>query len=91
MEGIILVEKIPECCEHCKRCTNQYEDDTTKWCSITGLGRPNDFKNQKPDWCPIKEIPKKKDYSNLSEQNLTRIWGNGWNACIDTLMELLVK
>ena len=40
-----------------------------------------------PDWCPLKSVPEKKNYEELSDGNPVKAWENGWNACIDKILE----
>lgn len=87
MEGLIIVKEVPKNCESCKRSDHPYHGSSAIHCNITGLIRPHNLRNEKPKWCPIKEMPKEKDYSDLSENNPIRVWGNGWNACIETIRE----
>lgn len=48
---------------------------------------------KKPDWCPLKEIPEKFDnleqYSYKEMLDADRVFGfeNGWNECVDVILE----
>lgn len=92
----ILVMDTPVCCMECPMCF--HADDI----SIGNLEyrrlyscrfAPSDAEDfylpdilsKKPDWCPLQDVPEKKDknpYHNEHESGYV----DGWNACIDKIM-----
>lgn len=78
MEKSILVMDTPESCGKCP-C---FLEVATDCCGVNG----KDIGGQgKPDWCPLQDAPEKKAqnaYQNEHESGYV----DGWNACIDKIM-----
>lgn len=78
----LLVMDMPESCGKCP--LRSLSDD----CEVVGRHvRDCSHLKNKPDWCPLKPMPEKKNYEALSDKNPCKAWGNGWNACIDEILE----
>lgn len=84
----LSVMEMPKNCDQCKiRAIN------LAWCNIARKstshypsGKPMD-ERIRPDWCPLKPMPEKKECDLLSVGSKIRIWREGWNACIDRVLE----
>lgn len=71
----------------CIDCPCHFADDVMIWCGKEKRELlSDDIQTFKPDWCPLKDIPKKKKYESLSDTNPTKAWGNGWNACLEEIL-----
>ena len=82
MDKSILVIDTPEGCRNCPLCGEDhiiYRD----YCRIT-----NDyiFTTEKPKWCPLRKVPERME----GNDSVYYQWGDyedGWNHCIDSLIE----
>lgn len=61
--------------------------ETCIYCPICRKNAIGEETEKIPDWCPLKTVPRKKNYKSLSDANPVRAWGNGWNECIDEILE----
>lgn len=80
-KGIILIDKVPECCMTCRYMVN--EDECNIYCSATGYGydyKVNEYIDgrEKPKWCPIKILPGKKEMQE-DYTYVDRAMVAGWN------------
>ena len=85
MKKSILVIKTPEKCMNCP-CLNNLSD----WLSCganTGklLNNDNVFVH-KPEWCSLKPLPEKST-TGKSDYYQWGDWEDGWNACIEEILE----
>jgi len=78
----ILVMEMPENCVECQLHLDVCGGSTVLCC---GCDLENMERNILPDWCPLVPMPERKDYKKLSDENPVKAWGNGWNACLDTI------
>ena len=89
MSKAILVMDMPA---NCKECRLRFEDDYSDWCpcDIERNGTTDVFdcvKNlTKPDWCPLKPVPEK-SLTGKSDYYQWGDWEDGYNACIDEILE----
>lgn len=89
----VLVMDIPESCVDCQFCY-EYHEGIEACCTVTREPSNDDmyriikedYCQDKPDWCPLKPMPEKKDWKPSSGITLA-MFGTGWNACIDEIME----
>ena len=85
MDKAILVIDMPNCCDECFA-LNEYGDYPV--CRITQEQRGYTFRirEQKMSKCPLKQMPKKMN----GNDSIYYQWGDyedGWNHCIDCLIE----
>lgn len=98
MKGIIVVDKVPQTCQHIR-------GNKESGCPFGGMVcqiRDTDVTEHvvhgtMPDWCPIKPIPDKlPEHEPVAYKDSDDNWVNrmkrlpehcGWNACIDVLLE----
>lgn len=73
MSKAVWIMDIPECC---------YD------CHITVCDADNMSSISRSGHCPLRKLPEKKNYEAISDGTL-KAWGNGWNACLDAIMEEL--
>lgn len=93
-DKVLLVIDTPESCLDCQFCY-EYDEGIEACCTISREPDNNDSYREikedycqcKPDWCLLKPVPRKKNYKSLSDGNPVKAWGNGWNACIDDILE----
>ena len=84
---VLLAMNEPDNCDICPFCDDcdytcgAFQILNEKYTYEVPTGR------NKPDWCPLKRMPQKKSYEELSDGNPVKAWGNGWNACIDEILE----
>ena len=83
MDKAILVINMPEECLGCP-CFDEHEE----WCNLnTRKYIPMKvYVNSKPNWCPLKPIPDKMS----GNDSIYYQWGDyedGWNHCIDSLID----
>lgn len=84
MSKSILIIDTPNSCSKCPIKSQLY--DIHYICCVNHRRIIIPGKEDKPDWCPLKEIQEKKIYDSLSEGNPVKAWGNGWNACLDEIL-----
>lgn len=95
MSEAVLVMDMPSSCSECN--FQQYGVCHAVRKSI--VGTPTDLK-RKPDWCPLRELPEKKDSMNLNsimekckdrdsimDSVLKQFIVDGYNSCINELLE----
>lgn len=98
MKGIIVVDKVPQTCQHIR-------GNKESGCPFGGMVcqiRDTDVTEHvvhgtMPDWCPIKPLPDKlpehepvayKDSDDNWVSRMKRLPEHcGWNACLDVLLE----
>ena len=77
----ILVMEMPKDCTHCPlfnasdECVMQSKEINYSYDSIDELEAG----------CPLVPMPEWKNYEKLPVGNPLKEWGNGWNACLDTI------
>lgn len=80
-EKAILIIDMPE---SCKNCMCYVLGAINNFCEVTRFAI---FDNTtKPDWCPLKPVPKKLE----GNDSIYYQWGDyedGWNHCIDSLID----
>lgn len=90
-KGIIVVDKIPQTCQHIRGNMEYGCIFGGMVCQIT----QNDvyhhvIDGSKPDWCPIKEIPTKleelKQPYSIGDYQI-KGFQRGWNACLEKIQE----
>lgn len=85
MSKSILVIDTPKCCIDCP--CHFVEDTGIVWC-----GKENkrlltdDIETFKADWCPLRDLPEKRK-TPLQYPYLHQIIADGFNACIDEILE----
>ena len=97
-KGIIVLDKIPQTCQHIR-------GNKESGCPFGGMVcqiRDTDVTEHvvhgtMPDWCPIKPLPEKlpehepvayKDNDNNLVNRMKRLPEHcGWNACLDVILE----
>lgn len=57
------------------------------YCPISGKNAIGKEAEIIPDWCPLKPVPEKKICEYFSIGRQIRTWREGWNACIDRVLE----
>ena len=98
MKGIIVVDKVPQTCQHIR-------GNKESGCPFGGMVcqiRDTDVTEHvvhgtMPDWCPIKPLPDKlpehepvayKDNDDNWTSRMKRLPEHcGWNACLDVILE----
>ena len=98
MKGIIVVDKVPQTCQHIR-------GNKESGCPFGGMVcqiRDTDVTEHvvhgtMPDWCPIKPLPDKlPEHEPVAYKDSDDNWVNrmkrlpehcGWNACLDVLLE----
>ena len=97
-KGIVVID-MPKTCFECpfwhdgeKVWTGRYEYRQLHNCSLT----PNkhigecledhvkDIMIGKPEWCPIRPVPERADHKDHCDNGR---YDNGWNDCLDKIME----
>lgn len=100
MKALITIEK-PKCCFGCpcgtvdkdkRRLRNKESGLCYVKCNITNKETIvfTTTENDIPEWCPLKapkKIPKRKTEIIDNKTKMLRAWENGWNACIDEILE----
>ena len=94
-KGIIVFDRIPECCatpDGMVKCPFAWNTQFCSRFSPKGLDMTNGeweeiyMQGIKPDWCPIKPIPQLKPPDKLTPspmvQNYYTTYDQGWNDCI---------
>ena len=83
MSKSVLVIDTPGSCMGCNFFI--FDGDTNMdSCMARETARSVDLeKYDKPEWCPLKPVPKKK----LVVLDALDSFGNGWNDCIDKILE----
>lgn len=90
----LFVMDMPECCVDCIFCF-EIDEGTEACCTITSEQDnedkyreiKEDYCQCKPDWCPLKPVPEKKICEYFSIGRQIRTWREGWNACVDKILE----
>lgn len=90
----LFVMDMPESCVDCIFCF-EIDEGTEACCTIVSeqddedkyMEIEEDYCQCRSDWCPLKPVPRKKECDLLSPGNKIRIWREGWNACIDRILE----
>lgn len=89
MKGIIVLDKIPQTCQHIR---GNEEDG----CPFGGMScqicdtdvMKHTIHGTKPDWCPIKEIPERleelKQPHSINDYQ-RKGFSKGFNACLDKI------
>lgn len=98
MKGIIVVDKVPQTCQHIR-------GNKESGCPFGGMVcqiRDTDVTEHvvhgtMPDWCPIKPLPEKlPEHEPVAYKDSDDNWVNrmkrlpehcGWNACLDVILE----
>ena len=98
MKGIIVVDKVPQTCQHIR-------GNKESGCPFGGMVcqiRDTDVAEHvvhgtMPDWCPIKPLPDKlPEHEPVAYKDNDDNWVNrmkrlpehcGWNACLDVILE----
>ena len=57
------------------------------YCPISGKNAIGKEAEIIPDWCPLKPVPEKEICEYFSIGRQIRTWREGWNACIDKILE----
>lgn len=74
-KGIIVVDKIPQTCQHIR---GNKENGCPFGGTVCQITRNDVFYHSrfgsKPDWCPIRPMPEKK-------KSVRKVSAAGWNAC----------
>ena len=86
----LFVMNMPESCVDCQFCY-EYHEGIEACCTFTREPSNDDmyrtikedYCQDKPDWCPLKPVPEKK----LVVLDSLDCYGNGWNDCIDEILE----
>lgn len=89
MSKAILIMDMPDICGNCMLCKNRKERYI---CSYSFMGKGDIFnkwvelEQKRPDWCPLKSMP---EYSRTGKSDYYQWgdWEDGWNACIDELLQ----
>ena len=82
-KGIIVVDKIPQTCQHIRGNKEEGCPFGGMVCQITQNDvYPHVRDGSKPDWCPIRPIPVQPPL-NMA---LTPILEDSWNACIEEIL-----
>lgn len=84
MSKAVLIMDMPECCGRCQLMDDDAVGGYCNACNDDYIDIP-DTMGGKPDWCPLRELPERKDYSAVSDRNPLKTWGEGFNACLDTI------
>lgn len=87
MAKAVLVMDMPKTCKDCSCKYPSYKDYALYDCAITGKTVPIDGGRygEKPYWCPLRELPEKKElYLSINNQ---KGYCDGWNACLDKILE----
>lgn len=86
MSKAILVMDMPESCRTC----DLRVIGSVNFCTGADCRKIDQMKiineDIKPDWCPLRELPEK-SYTGKSDYYQWGDWEDGWNACIDSLLD----
>ena len=85
MAKAVLVIDMPESCHECPLFSGVYTDMT---CRANGktIDYPYPDKNRQ-DWCSLKSMPEKDVNEKIYCEEEMWYWNQGWNACIDKILE----
>lgn len=61
--------------------------ETCIYCPISEKNAIGKEAEKIPDWCPLKPMPEKKNCDTFSFGSQIGAWREGWNACIDEILE----
>ena len=92
MDKAILVIDSPSSCYDCPLRMVKFRHlcETIIIDSCNAINREIDKKHfynmTKPDWCPLKKMPDK-SLTGKSDYYQWGDWEDGWNACIDNLID----
>lgn len=89
-KGIIVVDKIPQTCQHIRGNKEEGCPFGGMVCQITQNDvYPHVRDGSKPEWCPIRPMPEKKEVCGRYPQpdGVTASFKAGWNACIEEILE----
>lgn len=82
----LLVMNMPDTCEKCPFC--DFGDYTCGAFGVLGENFTYDVNEDGIlDLCPLKPMPEKKNCDTFSAGSQIRTWREGWNACIDKILE----
>lgn len=82
-KGIIVVDKIPQTCQHIRGNKEEGCPFGGMVCQITQNDvYPHVRDGSKPDWCPIGPVPEEINRVNLGDMGYKR----GWNACLEEIL-----
>lgn len=86
MNKAILIIDMPDSCDSCPLFGNHYSDLCCKALNNRSIDYPypKDFKQK---WCPLNEVPNKKTSSQLTQDELEERYEQGYNDCIDDILE----
>lgn len=89
-KALLVMDDMPESCDTCVFSSIAYDselfDEGECYCIIK-MKNDSIVERCKPDWCPLNPLPRKKECDLLSPGSKIRIWREGWNACIDRVLE----
>lgn len=89
-KGIIVVDKIPQTCQHIR---GNKENGCPFGGTVCQITRNDVFYHSrfgsKPDWCPIRPMPEKKKVCGRYPQpdGVTASFKVGWNACWEKILK----
>ena len=87
MGKAILVIDMPKSCEECPICASWQSSAFSireYWC--TAFDNIDVYPDDKPRWCPLKPAPEKSLTGN-SDYYQWGDWEDGWNSCVDSLID----
>lgn len=90
MSKSILVIDTQENCERCPLFRRDIDSIPEEYCFDGVIKREIIDLNKKPNWCPLQDIPLKKNVRdfNISHGDFEQKgYQQGWNACIDEILE----
>ena len=93
MSKAILVIDMPENCLDCRFC-REIDEGIEACCEIIDEPDDNtlcrmidsDYCQSRPSWCPLQQMPEK-SHTGKSDYYQWGDWEDGWNACIDRLLD----
>lgn len=93
MSKAILVMDMPSNCLDCRFC-REIDEGIEACCEIMDEPDDNelcrmindDYCQCRPSWCPLQQMPEK-SHTGKSDYYQWEDWEDGWNACIDELLD----
>lgn len=83
MKGIIVLDEIPQTCQHIRGNKEGGCPFGGMVCQICDKDVMEHVKNgTKPDWCPIKQMPEKIEVLKYPH---SMKFSRGWNACLNEI------
>lgn len=98
MPKAVLVMDMPESCDMCDFVDNTQPPrygEQTLYCGAPGIGDDvTDYIACRPDFCPLRKLPEKAtEMTDADDLGVDYVRGtmDGWNACLDAIINGAIK